>query len=76
MLAKKKIDTWTVFKSMNYLIKSSANNEDLLKPYKPTETVARSGSKEKVTLPVAEYQKLIGTSFKHTKHMVLTFVVL
>ncbi len=49
-----------MFKSVNYIIKQSVNKEELLALYKPTATVARVGSKEKIALPVAEYEKLKG----------------
>ena len=40
----------------------SVNNKELLVLYKPTKTSARSGSKEKIGLPVLEYEKLKGTT--------------
>ena len=55
-----KIDGWSIFKCVNYIIKESVNNKDLLKLYKPTDVVAKNGSKDKIALLPVEYNKLIG----------------
>ena len=59
---KRRIEKWNIFKSVNYLMTESVNNKELLVLYKPTKTSARSGSKEKIGLPVLEYEKLKGTT--------------
>ena len=54
------IEKWDIFKCANYLIIQTVNKRELLALYKPTETAARKGFKERISLPVQEYEKLKG----------------
>lgn len=57
---KKFMEKLDMFKFMNSLIKHSVNNIELLQYYKPTNTQAKTGNRDKIALPSNEYKKLLG----------------